>query len=35
MVKLLRRIAALFGAPTVEHPDGKVYVRVNDHWMPL
>lgn len=21
--------------PTVTHPDGKVFVRVNDHWMPL
>lgn len=21
--------------PTVTHPDGKVFVRINDHWMPL
>ena len=22
-------------APTVTHPDGKVFVRINDHWLPL
>lgn len=35
MTKLIRRIAVLLGAPTVEHPDGKVFVRVHDHWLPL
>lgn len=22
-------------APTVTHPDGKTFVRVNDHWLPV
>jgi hypothetical protein len=35
MRKLFRRIAAIFGAPTVTHPDGKVFVRINDQWMPI
>ena len=32
---LHRRLAALFGAPVVTHPDGKQFVRINDAWMPL
>lgn len=35
MASVLRRIAVLLGASTVTHPDGKVFVRVMDHWMPL
>lgn len=35
MRKLIRRIAAILGAPTVTHPDGSVFVRLRDHWLPL
>lgn len=35
MTKLFRRIAILFGAPVTAHPDGQVYVRIRDHWLPL
>lgn len=33
-MRLFRRIVALF-LPTVTHPDGKRFVRISDHWMPL
>lgn len=33
--KLFRRAAFLFGAAFVVHPDESVWVRINDHWMPL
>lgn len=29
-----RLLASLF-LPTVTHPDGKQFVRINDHWMPI
>lgn len=35
MASIIRRIAVLLGAPTVTHPDGKVFVRVRDHWLPV
>jgi hypothetical protein len=35
MNKLIRRIAVLFGAETTVHPDGAVFVRIRDHWLPL
>lgn len=35
MRNIINRIAAILGAPTVTHPDGKVFVRVNDRWLPL
>lgn len=35
MASILRRIAVMLGAPIVTHPDGKVFVRINDHWLPL
>lgn len=35
MAKFIRRIVVLLGAPTMTHPDGKVFVRVRDHWLPL
>lgn len=35
MSKLIRRIAILFGAPIVTQPDGSVYVRIRDHWLPI
>lgn len=34
-VLLNRIIAALIRAPRVTHPDGKVFVRVKDHWLPI
>lgn len=33
--KLFRRAAFLCGAPFVIHPNDDVFVRINDHWLPL
>lgn len=30
-----RIIAAIIRAPRVQHPDGKVFVRLNDRWLPV
>ena len=35
MAKLIRRLAVVFGAPISVDPCGKVYVRINDHWLPV
>ncbi len=35
MRKFFRRIAIVFGAPVTAHADGKVFVRINDHWLPV
>lgn len=35
MRKLFRRIAFLCGAPIVVHPNDEVFVRMNDHRLPL
>lgn len=35
MKKLFRRLALAFGAAATVHPDGQVYVRINDHWLPI
>jgi hypothetical protein len=35
MTSFIRRLAIVFGAPVTAHPCGKVYVRINDHWLPL
>lgn len=35
MKRILRAIAFLIGAPVSVHPDGSVYVRIRDKWMPV
>ena len=34
-VLLSRIVAAIIRAPRVTHPDGKVFARINDHWLPV
>lgn len=34
MPRIIRRIAAMF-LPTVTHADGKRFVRIRDHWLPI
>ena len=34
VMNIIRRIAVLFGAPITTHPDGQVYVRIRDRWLP-
>ena len=35
MTGFLRRLAVLFGAPISAHPDGQMYVRIRDKWLPV
>lgn len=35
MTRFIRRIAILLGAPITAHPDGSLYVRLNDRWLPV
>lgn len=35
MALLNRIMAAILRAPRVTHPDGKVFARINDRWLPI
>lgn len=35
MTRFIRRLAIVFGAPVTVHPNGDVFVRINDHWLPV
>lgn len=34
-VMINRLVAAIVRAPRITHPDGKVFARINDRWMPV